>query len=109
MVHHALSGSRACQGRGIGGMTGHKIVIVDDEAAIRRLLRAALERAGYKVVEASTGREALSSLDIDRPKAVLLDLGLPDRDGLELVPLIVKTGAALLIISAREATQEKVA
>jgi len=90
-------------------MTGHKIVIVDDEPAIRRLLRAALERAGYKVVEASTGREALSSLDIDRPDAVLLDLGLPDRDGLELVPLIVKSGAALLIVSAREATEEKVA
>jgi two-component system KDP operon response regulator KdpE len=90
-------------------MIGHKIGIVDDEAAIRRLLRVALERAGYTTVEAGTGREALSSLDIDRPDAVLLDLGLPDRDGLELVPLIIKSGAALLIISAREATQEKVA
>jgi len=90
-------------------MSGHKVVIVDDEAAIRRLLRAALERGGYKVIEASTGREALSSLDIDRPDAVLLDLGLPDRDGLELVPLVIKSGAAILIISAREATQEKVA
>jgi two-component system KDP operon response regulator KdpE len=89
-------------------MTGHKIVIVDDEAAIRRLLRAALERAGYKVIEASTGREALTSLDIDHPGAVLLDLGLPDREGLELVPLIIKSGAALLVVSAREATQEKV-
>jgi len=89
-------------------MTGHKIVIVDDEAAIRRLLRAALERAGYKVVEASSGRECLSSLDIDRPDAMLLDLGLPDRDGLELVPLIVKAGVALLIISAREAMDEKI-
>ena len=90
-------------------MSGHKIVIVDDEAAIRRLLRSALERAGYAIIEASSGREALSSLDIDRPDAVLLDLGLPDRDGLELVPLIIKSGAALLIISAREATREKVA
>ena len=89
-------------------MTGHKVVIVDDEAAIRRLLRVALERAGYTVIETSTGREAVSSLDIDRPDAVLLDLGLPDRDGLELVPLVIKSGAALLIISAREATQEKV-
>ena len=90
-------------------MTGHKVVIVDDEAAIRRLLSTALRRAGYSVVEASTGREALSSLDIDRPDAVLLDLGLPDREGLELVPLVIKSGAALIIISAREATQEKVA
>ena len=90
-------------------MTGHKILVVDDEAAIRRLLRTALERAGYKVVEAGTGRESLSSLDIDHPDAVLLDLGLPDRDGLELVPLVIKSGAALLIVSAREATQEQAA
>jgi two-component system KDP operon response regulator KdpE len=90
-------------------MTKHKVVIVDDEPAIRRLLKSALERDGYKVVEAGTGREALSAMNIDRPDAVLLDLGLPDREGLELVPLIAKTGAALLIISAREATQEKIA
>ena len=90
-------------------MSGHKVVIVDDEPAIRRLLRAALERAGYKIIEVSTGREAMSSLDIDRPDAMLLDLGLPDRDGLELVPLVVKSGAALLVISAREATEEKIA
>ena len=89
-------------------MNAHKIVVVDDEAAIRRLLKAALERAGYAVVEAGTAREAQSTLDIDRPDAVLLDLGLPDRDGLELVPLVVKSGAALLVISAREATQEKI-
>jgi two-component system KDP operon response regulator KdpE len=90
-------------------MSGHKVVIVDDEAAIRRLLKVALERAGYLVVEASNGREALSALSIDRPDAVLLDLGLPDREGLELIPLIAKSGAALLVISAREATQDKVA
>lgn len=89
-------------------MTGCRVLVVDDEAAIRRLLRVALERADYEVVEAGNGREALSSLDIDRPDAVLLDLGLPDREGLELIPLIVKTGAALLVVSAREATLEKV-
>src|SRR5262245_1820679 len=90
-------------------MTGHKVVIVDDETAIRRLLRTALERAGYAVIEAGTGREAINALNIDKPDAVLLDLGLPDRDGLELVPLVAKSGAAVLVISAREATQEKIA
>lgn len=89
-------------------MTTQKVVVVDDEAAIRRLLRSALERADYKVIEVGTGRELVSALAIDRPDAVLLDLGLPDRDGLELVPLIIKAGAALLVISAREATHEKV-
>lgn len=90
-------------------MNTHKVVIVDDEAAIRRLLRSALERAGYQVIEAATAREAQNALDIDRPDAVLLDLGLPDRDGIELVPVVAKSGAALLVISAREATGEKIA
>ena len=89
-------------------MNAHKIVVVDDEPAIRRLLRNALEHAGYAVVEAGTAREAQNALNIDHPDAVLLDLGLPDREGLELVPLIVKSGAALVVISAREETQEKI-
>ena len=86
-----------------------KILVVDDEAAIRRLLRTAIERAGHAVVEAGTGREALTALQIDKPEMVLLDLGLPDRDGLELVPLVKKSGAALIVVSAREATDQKVA
>jgi len=90
-------------------MNAHKIAVVEDEAAIRRLLKAALERAGYTIVEASNARELLTALDIDRPDAVLLDLGLPDRDGLALVPLVAKSGVALLVVSARDATGEKIA
>jgi two-component system, OmpR family, KDP operon response regulator KdpE len=90
-------------------MSGHKVVIVDDEPAIRRLLRTALERAGYSAVEVETGRALVSALDIDRPDAVLLDLGLPDRDGLELIPFVAKARVALLVISARESTDEKIA
>jgi two-component system KDP operon response regulator KdpE len=90
-------------------MNGAKILIVDDERAIRRLLGAAADRAGYRVIEAENAREALTALQIDKPEAVLLDLGLPDRDGMELVPLVKAAGAALLVISAREATEEKVA
>jgi two-component system KDP operon response regulator KdpE len=90
-------------------MNGPKVVIVDDEAAIRRLLRSALERAGYSIVESSTAREGQNALDIDKPEAVLLDLGLPDREGLELVPLAVRSGASVIVISAREATQDKIA
>jgi two-component system, OmpR family, KDP operon response regulator KdpE len=85
------------------------ILVVDDERAIRRLLRTALERAGHRVVDAANAREAMSAVAIDKPDAVLLDLGLPDRDGLELIPLIKQAGSALLIVSAREATEEKVA
>jgi two-component system KDP operon response regulator KdpE len=85
-----------------------KILVVDDEPAIRRLLGASLARAGHRVVEAGNAREALSAMQIDKPEAVLLDLGLPDRDGLELVPLIKAGGAAVIVVSARDATGEKV-
>jgi two-component system KDP operon response regulator KdpE len=85
-----------------------KILIVDDEAAIRRLLKTSLERAGYRLVEAGNAREAMNAVQIDRPDAVLLDLGLPDRDGLELVPLIKAAGAAVIIVSVRDATEQKV-
>ena len=74
----------------------------------RRLLQTALNRTGYRVIEAADARAALASLSIDKPDAVLLDLGLPDRDGLELVPLIKATGAALIIVSARGDTDQKV-
>ncbi|MBV9883789.1 MAG: response regulator [Sphingomonadaceae bacterium] len=87
----------------------HKVLVVDDEPQIRRLLRNTLERAGYQVAPAENGREALRLLHIEKPDAVLLDLGLPDRDGLELIPLIrQRSDAALLVVSAREAIAEKV-
>lgn len=85
------------------------ILVVDDEPAIRRLLNTSLGRAGYRVIEAGTAREALASVHIDKPGAVMLDLGLPDRDGLELIPLIKPAGIAVLVISARDATDQKVA
>jgi len=87
-----------------------KILIVEDDSAIRRLLRAALQRAGHQVAEAASAREGLSLLDIDKPDAVLLDLGLPDRDGLELIPLVkARSTAPLIVVSARQETAEKVA
>jgi two-component system KDP operon response regulator KdpE len=91
-------------------MTGLKqtILVVDDEAAIRRLIRLALERAGYAVSQAATAHEALNAADIDHPEVILLDLGLPDRDGLEIIPLLKRSGAAVVVVSAREATEPKV-
>ena len=88
---------------------GPIILVVDDELAIRRLLRAALERGGYRVREAANGREALSIAATEQPALVLLDLGLPDRDGLELIALLNhQSRASVLVISARDATEEKV-
>lgn len=90
-------------------MTGATILVVDDEMAIRRLLKASLARADFAVVEAANAREALAALAIDKPELVLLDLGLPDRDGLELIAAIKAAKAALVVVSARDATAEKVA
>lgn len=86
-----------------------KTLIVDDELSIRRLIGAALQRSGHIIVESESARGAMNALAIDKPDLVLLDLGLPDRDGLELVPLIKAAGIAVIIMSARHATEEKVA
>jgi len=86
-----------------------KVLIVDDEPAIRRLLRNTLVRAGYGVVEAGNGRDALHEAAAERPDAILLDLGLPDRDGLSIIPLLRTHGdAVVLVVSARDAVEEKV-
>src|SRR5438067_13777400 len=86
------------------------VLVVDDEPQIRTLLKATLTRAGYTVVEAASGREALNAKSIDKPDLVLLDLGLPDRDGLELVTLLrQEPRPALIVVSARDQTEQKVA
>ncbi len=91
-------------------MSAHaKVLIVEDDAAIRRLIRAALTREGYQAIEAADGRAGLAALAIDRPEVVLLDLGLPDRDGIEVIQLLRAGGAAVIVVSARTDTAEKVA
>lgn len=88
----------------------HTVLIVDDEPHIRRLIHAALSRADYATIEAATAREALEKLRSERPDISLLDLGLPDRDGLELVPLFKQqSDTTLIVVSARDATEQKVA
>jgi two-component system KDP operon response regulator KdpE len=87
-----------------------RVLIIDDEAQIRRLLAAALRRGGYEPVEAATAREAMALAEARTPSAALVDLGLPDRDGIELVAALRRTGdLAILVVSARERTSEKIA
>lgn len=86
-----------------------KILVVDDDAAIRRLLRNTLARADYTVVEAEDAKTALRQAATEHPSAILLDLGLPDRDGLSIIPLLrAKGDAVILVVSARDAVDEKV-
>jgi two-component system KDP operon response regulator KdpE len=86
-----------------------QILIVDDEPAIRRLVRGAVERAGLSVDEAATAAEALTAARRSGCELVLLDLGLPDRDGIELLPLLKAIDRAVIVLTARDATAEKVA
>lgn len=85
------------------------ILIIDDEAAIRRLVRGAIERGGWQADEAATAAEGLAAARRTGCEVVLLDLGLPDRDGIELVPLIKAADRAVIVLTARDATAEKVA
>jgi two-component system KDP operon response regulator KdpE len=91
-------------------MTGQRVLIVDDDLHIRRLLQATLVRGGYQPIEATSAAEALSQAKATHPDAILLVLGLPDRDGLEIVPLLkLQSKAPILVVSARDATDQKVA
>jgi two-component system KDP operon response regulator KdpE len=88
----------------------HKILVVDDEPTIRTLLRSTLARADYAVVEAASAKEAVASVAIDKPDLVLLDLGLPDRDGLEMIAAMRgAAGTPVIVVSAREEMEQKVA
>ncbi len=87
-----------------------RILVVDDEKAIRRFLKASLSSHGHSVFESATGRESLEKSVSSHPDAVILDLGLPDIDGIEVVREIRKRSKVpIIILSVREETMDKVA
>ncbi|MGD0143843.1 MAG: response regulator transcription factor [Rhizomicrobium sp.] len=75
-----------------------RILVVDDEPAIRRFLRTSLTAQGYQIIEAETAKAALESLRRNLPDVLVLDLGLPDRDGFEVIQELRGAGSALPII-----------
>ncbi len=84
-------------------------LIIDDEASIRRLLRYALEGQDYRVVEAATGAEGLTEAATRRPDVVILDLGLPDGDGTQVLRRLREwSKVPVLILSVREEPDDKV-
>ena len=86
------------------------LLIVEDEAAIRRFLRASLPDAGYRLIEAETGAQGLRLAVNQPPDLVILDLGLPDMDGLEVIRRLREwTSLPILVLSARDQEQQKVA
>jgi len=89
---------------------GLRILVVDDERAIRRYLRASLTAQENVVIEAANGEEALKAASLERPDLVILDLGLPDLDGIEITRRLREwTAIPIIILSVREQEVDKVA
>jgi two-component system KDP operon response regulator KdpE len=90
--------------------TGQRVLVVDDETSIRRYLRAALTAQGLNVYEAADGQEALNAVLAHRPDLIILDLGLPDIDGIEVTRRLREwSQTPIIILSVREAEQDKIA
>ena len=90
--------------------TGQRVLVVDDETSIRRYLRAALTAQGLAVYEAADGQEALNAVLAHRPDLIILDLGLPDIDGIEVTRRLREwSQTPIIILSVREAEQDKIA
>lgn len=88
---------------------GPLILLVEDEPQMRRFLRVSLEGSGYRYLEAGTGEEGLQLAAQQRPDAILLDLGLPDMDGLALVARLREwSRTPVIVISARGQETDKV-
>jgi two-component system alkaline phosphatase synthesis response regulator PhoP len=86
------------------------ILVVDDDAKIVRLVRTYLEREGFRVVEASDGRSALAAIALDPPLLVVLDLMLPEVDGLSIIRAVRRTDRTpIVMISARGSTADRIA
>jgi two-component system, OmpR family, KDP operon response regulator KdpE len=87
-----------------------RVLVVEDDADIRMVVRTLLESAGYRVELASTAARAMVEARANRPDAVLVDLGLPDRDGQQLIRDIRGFAPVpVIVLSARGAEQEKIA
>ncbi len=85
------------------------VLIIEDEPPIRRFLSTALEGAGYRSLEAASAEEGLSLAASHNPDLVLLDLGLPDRDGLEVIRRLRQWSAMpIIILSARDKERDKI-
>jgi two-component system, OmpR family, KDP operon response regulator KdpE len=88
---------------------GARILVIDDEKQIRRMLNIALTGNSYNIAEAATGHEGLNQATIFHPDIIILDLGLPDCDGHEVVSKLREwTQTPIIILSVREQESEKI-
>jgi two-component system, OmpR family, KDP operon response regulator KdpE len=90
-------------------MSKESILIVDDEQSIRRFLRVTLTSENYTIFEAVSGKEAVSLAAKHKPNIIILDLGLPDIDGVEVTRLLRQwTQVPIIILSVRDSEADKV-
>ena len=88
---------------------GYRILVVEDDAAVRRLVTTTLELHGYAFREAKTAAQALLELSSQPPDLVILDLGLPDRDGVEVIRTLRGwSSLPVIVLSARQDDADKV-
>jgi two-component system KDP operon response regulator KdpE len=89
---------------------GLRVLVVDDETAVRRFLRTSLAANGYAVLEANSGAGALAAVVNQRPDMLILDLGLPDMDGIEVVQDLREWATLpIIILSVRDREADKIA
>lgn len=89
---------------------GPTILVIDDEIQIRRFLRISLEANGYEVIETATGQDGINGVAQRRPDLVILDLGLPDMDGLDVLRRLREwTAVPVIVLSVRDSDHIKVA
>ena len=89
---------------------GPVVVVIEDEPQIRRFLRASLATQGFRLVEAVTGEDGLVQAATRQPDIVILDLGLPDMDGLEVIRRLREwTAVPIVVLSARGQERDKIA
>ncbi len=90
-------------------MDAGRILVVDDEVPIRRLLRTTLEAHRFEIIEAANAAQALVTARNHKPDLILLDLGLPDRDGLEvLAELRAESALPIIVLTSRDGERSKV-
>ncbi len=87
-----------------------RVLVVDDESQIRRFLRTSLVAHGYTIIEAANGNEALLKAADDRPEVMILDLGLPDIDGMEVIRRVREwSQVPIIVLSVRGRESDKIA
>lgn len=85
------------------------IIVIEDEAQIRRFLRTTLASEGYQVIEAETGKQGMAEAAMRKPEIIILDLGLPDMDGVEVVNGIrAWSSVPIIVLSARSQEGDKI-